>query len=324
MVAHGENNVGTKFRYVWTRRKDTPDQKFHIGRRYEEKPLGQYAGKTIISCIHGPHLYSFKNDEMEFHEFDQFQNYFHSCYYCVGEKKDVQNTIKKYLKTIPDPVHGKTNGVAYRYVWAKPKMRNDLRYHIARSYEGDFAGGGPKLEGSTFFLCSHYGDRWRNEDLWILKWSKMPGYYSRCGLCDTQRAKYDGWIKKALEDNELSQPPTPAELQKEKKSDEEDIGVETKEDRTRKCLQNNVGMGRHNILPPYSECVKCKRRYAINVGTYIPLDGTGIRLRKYTDHANTGMLAELFLCVCDYPIVVRTSTSGAVWSKINVGKPVLK
>jgi len=351
MIVHGTDQENTKFRYVWARPKNSPTHKFHIAKRYTTFSQGMNAGRTVSVCNFGFHW--FKNDEVDFHEWNSTGAQYHRCYFCIGNRKDIDEKIGTYNETLPPAVHGKLNGVAYKYVWARPGGKWQMRYHIARMYEGDFEGGGPNLKGTVQFLCSHYQERWKRSEVSIKEWNKMPNYYNRCDFCSNQLEKYEGLVYNALdsglyEQHEFQQHTDLATLNslkakeeqpEQKKPDEEDIGVETintggadgdypgksEKERIASCFRSNVGTGgRENILPPYSECVKCKRRYAIDVNTYIPLDGTGILLRKYTDHANSGMLVEIFRCICDYPMHIRTSTAGAVWSKVNVGKPVIR
>ena len=333
MIVHGKSNDNTEFRYVWARPKNSPTHKFHIAKRYSKFSQGTWAGRTVGVCGFG--FSWFKNEEVDFHEWNHNNagNY-HLCYFCIGNKTKVAKKIEKYTKTLPPAVHGKINGVAYRYVWARPQGKWQMRYHIARMFEGDYKGGGPNVEGTIQFLCTHYQGKWKRSESNVKEWNHMPNYYNRCDFCSNQLEKYEGLVYNALDEGIIQEQTT--------KSDEEDIGVETEyytcqecqsntckcnleEERIKSCLRSNVGTGgRENILPPYSECVKCKRRYAINVGTYVPLDGTGIRLRSYTDHADSGLLAKIYLCVCDHPIQIRTDVESGLWSRVFVGKPVLK
>ena len=357
MIVHGKNNDNTEFRYVWARPKSSPEHKFHIAKRYSKLSQGHWAGKTVSTCSHG--FYWFKNEEVDIYEWKgTTTHFFHHCYFCIGNKKDVNEKIQQYSETLPPEVHGKINGVAYRYVWARPGGKWQMRYHIARMFEGDFGiGGYHKLKGTVHFLCSHYDGRWKRSEVDVKEWNQLPNYHNRCDFCSGQLEKYEGLVYQVQDSGEfqehkfqshtdkatLNQAKYEEEQSKLKKSDEEDIGVDEseskyytcqecqsntckcgEEERVKKCFRNNIGPGREHIAPPYSECLRCKRRYAIDVGTYIPLDGTGIRLRSYNDHANTGMLVEMFLCVCDRPIHIRTITTGAVWSRVNVGRPVLK
>jgi len=368
MIVHGKNNEDTEFRYVWARPKNSPTHKFHIAKRYSKLSQGHWSGRTVSTCSHGFHW--FKNDEVDFLEWNNAgAGDYHLCYFCIGDKKEVNEKIEEYNETLPPAVHGKMNGVAYRYVWARPGGKWQMRYHIARMFEGDFAGGGPNLQGTVHFLCSHYQGKWKRSEVNVREWNKMPNYYNRCDFCSGQLEIYEGLVYNALDsgiyqNHEYQEHTDKATLNQakeeqpeQKKSDEEDIGVDTintggadgdypgkserkyydcqvcqsntckcsEEERIKSCLRSNVGTGgRENILPPYSECVKCKRRYAINVGTYIPLDGTGIRLREYADHADSGLFVKIYLCVCDHPIQVRTDVEQGLWSRVFVGKPVLK
>jgi hypothetical protein len=339
MIVHGKNNDNTEFRYVWARQKGRPTHKFHIAKRYGKLSQGHWSGKTVSICSHGFHW--FKNEEVEIYEWKSKQNYhFHHCYFCIGEKTDVAAKIDAYTKTLPPAIHGKINGVAYRYVWARPQGKLQMRYHIARMFEGDYKGGGPNVEGTIQFLCAHYHGKWKRSESNVKEWNHMPSYYNRCDFCSNQLEKYEGLVYNVLDEGIIPEQTT--------KSDEEDIGVETEyyacqkcqsntckcseEEMVKKCLRSNVGTGgREHIHPPYNECVRCKRRYAINVGTYIPLDGTGIRLSVYGDygaanshHKELTRQANVYKCVCDYPVLIQViSTSGAD-VKIFVGKNVIK
>ena len=369
MIVHGKNNENTEFRYVWARPKGNPEHKFHIAKRYSKSSQGHWSGKTVSTCSHGFHW--FKNEEVDIYEWKSKQNYqFHHCYFCIGNKKDANEKIQQYSESLPPEVHGKMNGVAYRYVWARPGGKWQMRYHIARMFEGDFAGGGPNLQGTVHFLCSHYQGRWKRSEVNVKEWNNLPNYYNRCDFCSGQLEKYEGLVYQVedcgkFKQHKFHEHTDKATLNQAKekqtkqameghmkehttKPDEEDIGVETEneskyydcqecqsntckcdlieKERVKKCLQNNVGMGRNNILPPYSECVKCKRRYAINVGTYEPLDGTGIRLSAYDDHATKEALrtANIYRCVCDYPVLIQITSPFGMNEKVFVGRPVLK
>jgi len=350
MIVHGKSNDNVEFRYVWARPKNSPTHKFHIAKRYSKSSQGHWSGRTVSICSHGFHY--FKNEEVDIREWKgTTPDFYHHCYFCILNRKDVNEKIQQYSENLPPEVHGKISGVAYRYVWARPGGKWQMRYHIARMFEGDFEGGGPNLKGTVKFLCSHYQGRWKRSDVNVKEWNQLPNYHNRCDFCSGQLEKYEGLVYQVqdsgeFQDHEFQPHSDKATLNQAKykeeqikQSDEEDIGVETintggadgdypgksEKERIASCFRSNVGRcGRENILPPYSECVKCKRRYAIDVSTYIPLDGTGILLRKYTDHANSGMLVEIFRCICDYPMHIRTSTAGAVWSKVNVGKPVIR
>lgn len=333
MIVHGKSNDNTEFRYVWARPKSSPEHKFHIAKRYSKLSQGHRAGKTVSICSHGFHW--FKNEEVDFYEWKgTTTHYFHHCYFCIGNKKDINEKIQQYNETLPPAVHGKINGVAYRYVWARPGGKWQMRYHIARMFEGDFEGAGTKLKGRVSFLCSHYQEVWKRSEVSVKEWNSLPNYYSRCDFCSGQLEKYEGLVYQVEDSGELKQHKFQEHTDKatlnqakeeQKKSDEEDILMDKTPEKKSK-LDKPEATGRDNIAPPYTECVKCERRYAIDDALYIPLDGTGIVLETFDDYHTTAPLKmNIYKCVCGHPVTFELKELlFGVSKKVYVGKNVVK
>jgi hypothetical protein len=352
-VVHGRGPDHTKFRYVWARPIGNKNSKFHIARRYVKASQGQYAGRTIIACIHGPWQDMFLNDEVEIYEWNKPPNYWFRCYYCCGEKQDIDNVIDKYIDSLTPPIHGRILAINYRYVWARPLNKTHMRHHIARFYEGKFAGNAAKLKGTVEFLCAHYQGSWKATDCSIREWNKGISAYERCEHCYSQESSYEESIQHALANSDLQshkkekekkqkpaeKPPveSPIEINTGfsdddlpvftsiSRADEEDI-LDSDEERVLACLRSNVGTGgRENIAPPYFECIKCKRKYAMD-SSYIPLDGTGIILTSYPEH--TGLpnrRSDVYRCVCGYPILTEiVYNSVGMKERVFIGRPVVK
>lgn len=347
---HGKM-YNVNFRYVWARPKDNFKLKFHIARLYEGTYDGYKSMHGVASFLCSHYGGSWKSTNVDIRELADPPVWASRCEFCYNNKADYQAKVNKYWlethteETLKQAVHGKMLGVAFRYVWARPMDKVQMKYHIARVFEGEYEGFGNNVKGTTSFLCSHFQGKWATEKVNILEWGNLPGYHNRCDRCSGQLEKFEGFVYKALDKESIQEQVEQAMEGHMKehttKPDEEDIGVETEyyacqecqsntckcseEEMVKRCLRSNVGTGgRENILPPYSECLRCKRRYAINVGTYKPLDGTGIRLRTYNDHAETGMFVHMYLCVCDRPILIMTTTQAGTWSKVNIGRPVLR
>jgi len=222
--------------------------------------------------------------------------------------------------------HGKDVGVKFSYVWARPKHKGTLMMHIAKRYEGTLQNNGVgNLFGKTYFKCAYYNEIWKNERVSFVPFTKYPSHKEGCYWCWNRVEEFEAKIEQAkMLQNPMEINPGFSDDEiatfSSRRSDEEDIVIEDDFPEWRRGLTT-----RNSIEPPYFECVKCLRRYAMeSAAHYKPADNTGIVLKSYGEHSGSERKAEIYKCFCGHPILIQVVGTITTWSRIIVGRPVIK
>lgn len=216
--------------------------------------------------------------------------------------------------------NGTDYGVKFRYVWARPKHKDNMKFHIAKQYEGTIQPGSANLFGKTYFEgCSFYSSIWGNHQVEgyfkkATELSDFPGYHVRCAWCSDRIEEYEAKIYKHEEG-----------LKKEK-LDEEDIGVDDKEcstcgftNLTRKTVEEEKPK-KSKLDKSHMECVKCPLKYPMNNTTYLP---EGSEMEVFNEFTGGGRQAHIYRCTCGHPLVIRIAGTVQIWSKVIIGRPIV-
>ena len=315
--------------------------RYHIAKQFEGKlengSFPNVKGKTyFVGC----HSYGkiWRNDQVLVREFKYTPSWAFRCEFCSHNIEEFEGKIYKFAdggKVDTTPIYGQ---------YALIKRKEWKRWHLAKVDH--------KYSDSFWICCgstidSKYSPAFDHLDVILIEGNIVPMPYHqvcyRCRVRNKELVKY--WqfktaselakeeadeMMKAAKENPMEINPGFSDddlpvFTSISRADEEDI-LDSDEERVLACLRSNVGTGgRENIAPPYFECIKCKRKYAMD-SSYIPLDGTGIILTSYPEH--TGLpnrRSDVYRCVCGYPILTEiVYNSVGMKERVFIGRPVVK